>query len=903
MTDSFGDKSDWIEIHNNGVTPVDLAGWKLEDGATTWTFPSEPTWANSVLGANSYLTVFASGQNTVTLGGTQLHTNFKLSSDGEYLGLLRPDNSVANEYAPQYPAQLGDISYGITETTSTSTLLTQGAAARILVPTSAAQLPAAWNSNTFDDSAAPWFSGTTGVGFEPAAGVLNETEPNNTTATANNASTNFVSVAATQYQLTWSGTAGSTQDWFKIGAMQAGDVLTITGSGSSSIPADTATDNDIQLWRAGSGSAVKIDADNGPGNDPLIDHFSVTTADTYYVMIQRKTSTSGGTYNVNVWLDNAGAAPTTGGTFTAEAESNDTLATANDASTSWRVAGYKSRTVGAITSGDIDVYQYQFTAGDEVSVNVTASGGLDSQVSLKNSAGTTLVKEDGTSAPNGVNTANSSIYAFKIPTTGTYYVQVQSSAATTGSYTADVYPLDDEPAVGRGHVRQLDRHESAKLDAGSQCLGVRPNSLQCRRSDGHQHARSADEVRRRVCRLLERCRGRAAKCAGTPGTPLAWNAAATASHSNSQAIVYEDIDLTSFVSSLVAGPNVLAIQGLNVLPTDTDFLMLPELDAGSDTITGTTFFSPPTPGTANTTPVAGQVATPTADKSRGFYNSAFYVTLTDATPGAQIRYTLTGTAPTSTTGTVYTGPISITQTTTLRFAAYESGFADSTSDTETYLFLGTGGAGNHPAGTVLGQSNTPAGYPANWVTIVRRIDARRLRNGSDRRRQSALLWNLRYGRGTQGAADAFAGRRSKEHLRRRHGGRRRHLREPHGRRRCVRGADLRRMDRSADDAQSERQRRHGIPDQRRTPNSRRRQPQPADLQHGHRSTFLADPLQEHLRQARSTTRFFKTLSAAAAPRPASIRSPSAAPITIPGPIGIPRSVRGPHTPATNGTAT
>ncbi len=452
MTDSFGDKSDWIEVHNNGVTPVDLAGWQLEDGTTTWTFPSEPTWANSVLGPNSYLTVFASGRDTVTLNGTQLHTNFKLSSDGEYLALLHPDNSVAFEYVPQYPAQVGDISYGITESTSTTTLLTQGSAARILVPTSAAQLPAAWNSNTFDDSAAPWTSGTTGVGFEPVNGVLNETEPNNTTATANNASTNFVSISPTEYQLSWSGTTGSTQDWFKIGAMQAGDVLTVTGSGSSSIPANTASDNDIQLWRAGSGSAVKIDADDGPGNDPLVDHFSVTTADTYYVMIQRKTSTSGGTYNVNVWLDNSGAAPTTGGTFSTESESNDTLATANDASTSWRVAGYKSRTVGSITASDIDVYQYQFTAGDLVSINVAAAGGLDAQVSLKNSSGTTLVKEDGTSTPNGTNTANSSIYAFRIPSTGTYFVQVQSSAATTGTYTADVYLSTTTPPSAPSHM-------------------------------------------------------------------------------------------------------------------------------------------------------------------------------------------------------------------------------------------------------------------------------------------------------------------------------------------------------------------------------------------------------------------------------------------------------------------
>ena len=196
-TDSFGNKSDWIEIHNNGVAPVSLAGWQLTDGSNTWTFPSEPTWINSVLAANSYLVVYASGEDTVTLGGTQLHTNFKLSGDGEYLALLRPDGSVANEYAPQYPAQLSDVSYGITEATTTTTLLTQGAAGRILVPTSATQLPADWNSDSFDDTSAPWTGGTTGVGFQTVTspGTLNETEPNNTTSTANSAVNNFASVA------------------------------------------------------------------------------------------------------------------------------------------------------------------------------------------------------------------------------------------------------------------------------------------------------------------------------------------------------------------------------------------------------------------------------------------------------------------------------------------------------------------------------------------------------------------------------------------------------------------------------------------------------------------------------------------------------------------------------------
>ncbi|MES1241755.1 MAG: DUF1800 family protein [Acidobacteriota bacterium] len=53
------------------------------------------------------------------------------------------------------------------------------------------------------------------------------------------------------------------------------------------------------------------------------------------------------------------------------------------------------------------------------------------------------------------------------------------------------------------------------------------------------------------------------------------------------------------------------------------------------------------------------------------------VTLVTSTPGAQIRYTTNGSTPTSTTGTLYSGPFTLTSTTTLKAIAYKSGLADS----------------------------------------------------------------------------------------------------------------------------------------------------------------------------------------------------------------------------------
>ena len=52
--------------------------------------------------------------------------------------------------------------------------------------------------------------------------------------------------------------------------------------------------------------------------------------------------------------------------------------------------------------------------------------------------------------------------------------------------------------------------------------------------------------------------------------------------------------------------------------------------------------------------------------------------------GASIRYTIDGSRPRDTVGTPYTGPITVSGTTTIKAIAYESGLANSTVRTATY---------------------------------------------------------------------------------------------------------------------------------------------------------------------------------------------------------------------------
>ena len=77
-------------------------------------------------------------------------------------------------------------------------------------------------------------------------------------------------------------------------------------------------------------------------------------------------------------------------------------------------------------------------------------------------------------------------------------------------------------------------------------------------------------------------------------------------------------------------------------------------------------------------------APPSFSPAGGTYTSAQTVTITTSTGGATIRYTTDGSTPSETAGTVYSSPVKISATTTLKAIAYESGFTDSAVTSGTY---------------------------------------------------------------------------------------------------------------------------------------------------------------------------------------------------------------------------
>ncbi len=162
--DSFKEDSDWFEIHNGGSSQMFLNGWHATDDLADlakWSFPMGTT-----IGPDERMVIFASENDLVTPTG-EMHTNFRLDSDGEPLVLVQPDGTVVSGFGGVFPPQTTNVSYGIDESQTITALVggATGTVARALVPVDNS-LGDSWTgaAEPFDDS--PWISGSSGMGYE-----------------------------------------------------------------------------------------------------------------------------------------------------------------------------------------------------------------------------------------------------------------------------------------------------------------------------------------------------------------------------------------------------------------------------------------------------------------------------------------------------------------------------------------------------------------------------------------------------------------------------------------------------------------------------------------------------------------------------------------------------------------
>ena len=105
--DEMGQYEDWVEIYNDDDSVVDVAGMYLTDNPgqpKQWQIP-----AGTTISAKGFLLIWC--DNDPNDG--PLHANFKLTGDGEGVGLYQDDanGNVLIDYA-SYPPVRADVSYG-----------------------------------------------------------------------------------------------------------------------------------------------------------------------------------------------------------------------------------------------------------------------------------------------------------------------------------------------------------------------------------------------------------------------------------------------------------------------------------------------------------------------------------------------------------------------------------------------------------------------------------------------------------------------------------------------------------------------------------------------------------------------------------------------------------------------
>ena len=116
-------------------------------------------------------------------------------------------------------------------------------------------------------------------------------------------------------------------------------------------------------------------------------------------------------------------------------------------------------------------------------------------------------------------------------------------------------------------------------------------------------------------------------------------------------------------------------------------------------------------------------AAPSFTPAAGAYGPAQTVTISTTTSGASIRYTTNGTTPSSSAGTLYSSPVSISVTATLQAIAYETGMLNSPVTSGVYTINGacatptfTPTAGTFTTSASVTISTTTGGATIRYTT-------------------------------------------------------------------------------------------------------------------------------------------------------------------------------------------
>ncbi|MGQ9588672.1 MAG: chitobiase/beta-hexosaminidase C-terminal domain-containing protein [Planctomycetota bacterium] len=592
------------------------------------------------LAPGGYLVVFASGKDRAA-PGVPLHANFRLEERGEYLALVRPDGrTVEDEYAPAYPPQRKGFSYGTAM--AVETLAPLGSEAAFFVPRDGS-LGLSWTLPGFAPGAG-WIAGTTGIGYVSGAG--GEVDPD---AVSRWALDGGLADRALGNHLVYRG--GTSPAWVAghdgrvPGAVELGGSDYLEVAIADGLPIFNEPEYTVALWVKGLPQADRRVYSEGStsNNQPL---FTIGT------------DSAGASGVVDIFIRGPGG----------EDILNHRKSTRIAFDGSWHHIAWVDRNGSAALYVD--------------GVRDGASFGYSKMALPLNVAAVGAVLR---AAPShGFTGAIDDVAVWRVALTDAEVADLASGAWTPdGNPYEGLFATDVRAALEGVNSSLYLRIPFAAADPSA----FASLELRARYDDGFVAYLNGFEVARR----------------NAPAEP-AWNAAAPAKRDVRDARAWEGINLTASLGLLRPGLNVLAFQGLNSSAGDSEFLLSAELRAVLSSLETRRYFREPTPGAPNAGGFVGFVADTKFSVRRGFYDEPFLVEISTETPGATIRWTTDGSWPTASHGQVYSGPILVETTTTLRAAAFKEGYEPTNVDTQTYIFLAD----------VLRQGANPPGYPTVW---------------------------------------------------------------------------------------------------------------------------------------------------------------------------------------------
>lgn len=654
LKDDDGNASDWIEIFNPSLDPVDLAGWRLTDTASNpskWRFPK-----GILLPPGGRIVVFASGKDR-SIPSNPLHTNFSLRQDGEFLALYPPTGILPSTvFEPNYPPQQPDRSHGTGFRSHPIPLVSEKSSARLFIPPigdTDRQWTGSATSEPFDDSR--WSETSTRVGFDDlteadAQSLLgywdfNDAQQPKRALDASGHNSHGTLIGSAVFGAANSGRSGMSGDR----ALDFGN-----GTGTSSVRIDAAASGAFDRIEQLDQVTISLWAFGGP-QQPMVNSVfwfdSGSAGDSRNIMVHLPWSDG------VIYFDTAGCCGND--TRIARQETNPDL---------WR--GRWNHYVFLKDKGRKEIWQngVLWHSGD---------GAAPLQAIKSLWIG---------SAPNG-----NAPYPGKLDDFAVWASAL--SAPDIRSLAAGLSPA----AVGSYRPRIL-TDLSKSMRASSPVARLRipfvlpapplPSSLSMtlRYDDGFIAWINGVEILRRNVPVIR-------------------------ARSKQEGLSPETWDFEIPTDLLHTGTNILAIEGVNDTTNGSDFLLNVDLSAG-EFLPGR-FFTTPTPGKPNDPGILGLTSAPEFVPGRGFYQAPQVVQLRCPTPGAHLWYTLDGSEPSPSHGTRVT-PLSptntpeilltLTNSTAIRVMAMTPEFEPSSVETHTYLF----------SAQVENQPSRIPGYPATW---------------------------------------------------------------------------------------------------------------------------------------------------------------------------------------------